>query len=88
MKRKRTLSKRARDPVRDEQRQQPEEIWRLPGGETLAEFALHAGFVGSLLMASQAVCAAGEAPPEATEPAPEMAVPAQRRRNRRLESKP
>lgn len=87
MKRKPTVSKRAQSAVRDLRREEPEEIWRLPGGETLAEFALHAGFVGSLLMASRAVSAAGEAPPGPAEPAPEMAVPAQRRRIRRLESK-
>ena len=29
--------------------------WELPSGESLAEFAIHAGFVASLLMASTAV---------------------------------
>lgn len=87
MKRKRTLGNRTESAVRDERKEQSGEIWKLPWGESLEEFALHAGFVGSLLMASQAVSAAGQAPPEPAEPAPEMAVPAERRRNRRLESK-
>lgn len=30
-----------------------EESWRLPSGESLEEFALHAGFVGSLLTVSE-----------------------------------
>lgn len=29
------------------------ESWRLPSGESLEEFALHAGFVGSLLTVSE-----------------------------------
>ncbi len=35
--------------------------WELPSGEGLAEFAIHAGFVASLLMASSAIgTASGE----------------------------
>lgn len=30
-----------------------EASWRLPSGESLEEFALHAGFVGSLLTVSE-----------------------------------
>lgn len=34
-------------------RRQAEGTWRLPSGESLEEFALHAGFVGSLLTVSE-----------------------------------
>lgn len=40
-----------------------EEAWRLPSGESLSDFALHAGFVGSLMMAAQAIERAGEDQP-------------------------
>lgn len=61
-----------------------EECWRLPSGESLAEFALHAGFVGSLMMASRAVSAAGEGPLPAGEAEPqEEAAPVRTRRSRR-----
>jgi hypothetical protein len=33
--------------------------WEMPSGEGLAEFAIHAGFVASLLMASSAVGTSG-----------------------------
>ena len=48
MKRGKNRRKNSRLPLaKDEQN------WRLPSGESLEEFALHAGFVGSLLTVSE-----------------------------------
>lgn len=80
MKRKPGQPKRA--PLAAEA-EKPAESWRLPSGETLAEFALHAGFVGSLMMASRAVEAAGAMPPAEAAETDEIAAPVRRRRGRR-----
>ena len=46
--------KRGKDKRRLARRlRQAEENWRLPSGQSLEEFALHAGFVGSLLTVSE-----------------------------------
>ena len=74
MRRERTIGKgrpsRRRPPAQpgskaaaSRQAGKQEESWRLPSGESLADFALHAGFVGSLMMASQAIESAGEDQP-------------------------
>lgn len=48
MKRGKNRRKNSRLPL-----EKDEQNWRLPSGESLEEFALHAGFVGSLLTVSE-----------------------------------